>query len=67
METYSRVMENDATLRTPEVAKALQSGQGVWDFEQGLKKSNKWLDTKNARSEMFSLVSEAGRRMGFGE
>jgi hypothetical protein len=65
MQTYERVMEKPADLFEPQVQSALGSGTAVWDFEQQLKKSTGWLDTKNARDEMFSLVSEAGRRLGF--
>jgi hypothetical protein len=65
LETYRRVMEKSGSIFTPEVAKALQAGQGVFDFETALKKSSGWLETKNGRDEMYSSVSELGRMMGF--
>lgn len=65
MQTYERIMEKSGDLFEPKVQAALTAGQPVWEFEQSLKKSGDWLQTKNARDEMFSVVSEAGKRMGF--
>ena len=65
LETYNRVMETEGSLATGDVQRALHAGQPVWEFEQQLKKSDKWLGTKNARDEMFSLASEVGARMGY--
>jgi hypothetical protein len=65
IETYNRVMEKQADLFDPKVQQALTAGTPVWEFEQSLKKSGDWLNTKNAREEMTSVMSEAGRRMGF--
>lgn len=65
MQTFERVMERKASLFDPKVQKALSSGTPVWEFEQELKKSPDWLGTKNGQSDMYSAVSEAGRRMGF--
>lgn len=65
IETYNRVMEKQADLFDPKIQQALTAGTPVWEFEQGLKKSSDWLTTKNAKSELTSVMSEAGRRMGF--
>lgn len=65
LETYQRVMEGPASISTPEVQKALTAGQAVFDFETDLKKSDKWLETKNGQDTMYSTVSELGARMGF--
>ncbi|HKZ20286.1 MAG TPA: transglycosylase SLT domain-containing protein [Acidimicrobiia bacterium] len=65
METYKRVMEQEGDIFNPKVQSALTAGKPPWEFEQELKKSSDWLGTRNARSEMFSIVAEAGRKMGF--
>lgn len=65
LETYRRVMEDDASLFTPDVAKALTAGQPLWEFEQSLKRRPKWMNTKNARAETFEMASEASRLMGY--
>jgi hypothetical protein len=65
LETYRRVMEAPASLSTPEVMRALQAGRPAFDFEVELKKSDKWLQTRNGQDSMFSAVGELGRRMGF--
>lgn len=65
IETYNRVMEGESTVFTPEVSKALQNGQTVWDFEQSLKKSSKWQGTRNAREELFTLGQQLGEMTGF--
>ncbi len=65
LQTYERVMERTGSLETSAVQKALTSGQPVWEFEQEMKKSDEWLTTKNAASEMTSMVSEMGRKLGF--
>lgn len=65
IETYNRVMEKQGDLFDPKIQQALTAGTPVWEFEQSLKKSSDWLTTKNAKSELTSAMSEAGRRMGF--
>lgn len=65
LETYRRVMEKSATINTPDVQRALQAGQPVFDFETALKKSDGWLETKNGQDTVYSAVSELGARMGF--
>lgn len=62
--TYRRVMERDASLFTPEVQKALTQGRNVWEFEQDLKKSSAWLETKNARAELNQAVAGIGEMFG---
>jgi hypothetical protein len=65
METYRRVMERNASLFDAPIQQALTAGQGVWDFEQNLKKSDEWLSTRNGQDTMHSAINEVGRRMGF--
>jgi hypothetical protein len=65
LETYRRVMESQGSLFEPEIQKALTAGQGVWEFEQELKKSPGWLQTKNGQDSIYSTISEMGSRMGF--
>lgn len=65
VETFKRVMEKDVNMFDPKVQQALSAGTPVWDFEQSLKKSSDWLQTKNAKEELTSVMAEAGRRMGF--
>jgi hypothetical protein len=65
LETYRRVMEESATINTPDVQRALVAGQGVFDFETSLKKTDKWLGTKNGRDTMYATISEMGQRMGY--
>lgn len=65
IETYKRIMEKDADLFQPQVQAALTAGQPVWEFEKSLKQSADWRETKNARGEMVSIISEAGRKLGF--
>jgi|CXWL01.1.fsa_nt_gi hypothetical protein len=62
---YERIMERPGDLMNTQVQAALTAGTPVWQFEQDLKKSSGWLQTRNARDEIFSTMSEAGRRLGF--
>lgn len=63
--TYGRVMEKEANLFTPKIQAALTAGKPAWEFEQELKRSDEWLTTRNARQDMYGLLSEAGRRLGY--
>ena len=65
LETYRRTMEQGGSLTTPDVQRSLTNGQTPWEFEQDLKKSDKWLTTKNGQESMHGTISELGRRMGF--
>lgn len=67
IDTYSRVMERDGTLQTPEIQKALSTPTGtpVWEFEKGLKQTSGWLETRNARADMVGAAHKAGQLMGF--
>ena len=49
-----------------DLAKALQDGLSVSDYETSIRKTNRWLGTENARDSLISELSMAGRRMGFG-
>lgn len=65
METYRRVMETSGSLFDPEIQKALTAGQGVWEFEQELKKSPRWLETQNGQQTLESVTADIGRKFGF--
>lgn len=65
IETYNRVMERQGSLKTPEIAKALTAAEDPWTFEQKLKGTEGWRQTKNGRDEMYSAVASLGREMGF--
>lgn len=65
LEVYGRVMEEEGSVFTKDVARAMSNGESVWDFEQRLKSTSKWLETRNAREEMFNLAGEIGQRMGY--
>lgn len=65
VETYQRLMEAQTDVMNPKVQQAMSGGMSVWDFEKSLKQSGEWLNTKNAREELTTTISEVGRRMGF--
>ena len=65
LETYRRTMEQSATVNSTDVQRALTQGQTPFEFEQELKRSDKWLSTKNGQNTMHGTISELGRRMGF--
>ena len=65
LETYRRVMESSGSVFTPQVQQALVAGQGVFEFESDLKKTDGWLGTKNGQDSLHSTISEMGKRMGF--
>lgn len=65
LETSNRVMEKNTDLFDPQVQKALTAGTPVWQFEQLLKQTPAWLDTKNARSDLTTMAGSVGKIMGF--
>lgn len=65
VETYNRVMETQGDLSTPQVQAALTQGKPVWEFEQNLKKSDGWLNTKNARDQLTTQIASVGKLMGY--
>lgn len=65
VETYNRVMETQGNLSTPQVQAALVGGKPVWEFEQNLKKSDGWLNTKNAREQLTTQIGSVGKLMGY--
>jgi hypothetical protein len=69
LETYNRVLEKSGDITTPDVQKALTGTDGqatpVWQFEQDLKRSSAWLDTKNARDSLTTMAGSVGKIMGF--
>ena len=60
LEVSDQVDLEDATIQ-----RALTSGASLGDFRKQLKQDDRWLETKNARTEMNSVVGEIGRRMGY--
>lgn len=65
LQTYSRVMERNADIFNVDVQRALSQGQPVFEFEQTLRSSDQWLETRNATDTLTSMAAEIGRRMGF--
>ncbi len=65
IQTYNRVMEKEGTLFTSEVQAALNGGQDAWSFEQSLKKSAAWRETRNGREDMYNVVGQVGQLMGY--
>ncbi len=65
IETYNRVLEKNGDLFDPKVQSALTNGEPVWSFEQQLKRSSEWMETKNARESMMTAVGNVGRMMGY--
>jgi hypothetical protein len=65
LQTYERVFENKATLRTTEIQQALTGQEQPWQFEQRLKKDPRWLGTQNGQEQMYTTVGAVGRLMGF--
>jgi hypothetical protein len=74
--TYARTMEldpNSIELNDPVLRAALTNPDGkggfaqvgLWDFEQSLRKSDKWKNTKQAQDEMSGVGVGILRRMGF--
>lgn len=65
LETYQRVMEKNGTLFTGQIQAAMSRGQSSMEFEQDLKRSDEWLTTKNAKTELTGLIGAMGSKMGF--
>lgn len=65
IETSNRVMEKATDLFDPQVQKALTAGVPVWQFEQLLKQTPAWLQTKNARSDLTTMAGSVGKMLGF--
>lgn len=65
VEKYKTVMEKEADMFDPQIQSALNAGQPIWEFEQGLKRSSGWLQTKNARDSIGTSIGNLGRLMGF--
>jgi hypothetical protein len=65
LSVYERVMEQRPGLMDPKIQKALTAGQPVWEFEQDLKRSDEWMTTRNGQTEMYGIISDVGRRMGY--
>lgn len=65
IDTYNRVMESNVDLFDPKVQAALTSGAKPWEFEQELKRSDQWRETKNGRDSLYSAASSIGHLMGF--
>lgn len=65
LSTYANTMEKPADLMNAQVQKALTSGTPVYQFEQDLKNSPDWLQTKNAAQDLSTNAASIGRLMGF--
>lgn len=71
IETYNRVLERQGSLQTPEIARALSAygrdpdNNDPWSFEQQLKMSDAYDQTRQGRDEAFSTTAELAGMMGF--
>lgn len=65
IQTYNRVMEREGSVLTPEIQNALQRGVTVNDFITELKQSGAWMETSNAREELFSMADQIASHMGY--
>lgn len=66
MQTYQQLMEvGETDLFQRNVQNALQQGQSLGDFRSSLKKTGKWMETKNAQEEFSSMAGDLGRMFGF--
>lgn len=66
LQTYARVLERPAPdIFNAKIQEALVSGTPTYDFEQRLKASPEWLQTRNAVDSLVPAAAEVGRRMGF--
>lgn len=71
IEVYSRTMERQGSLQTPEIRRALTAmgrdpqNNDPWSFEQQLKLTPAWGETKNGQDAMFSAAADLGQLVGF--
>jgi hypothetical protein len=71
IETYNRVLERQGTLRTPEIARVLAAygrdpdNNDVWSFEQKLKMTDDYDQTRGGEDEAWSQVGELAGALGF--
>lgn len=66
LQTYARVLEQPVPeLSNDQVQRALTSGMPVYQFEQQLRSTPQWLQTKNASETLSSVASEIGKRLGY--
>lgn len=64
IQTYTRMMEREGSLFTPQIQRALQSGMTAWDFEQELRRAPEWMSTQNGQASMDDVVADVGRIFG---
>lgn len=65
IQTYNRVLERQGDIFDPKVQSALQAGKPTWQFEQELKQTPDWLQTKNGEADISSAMGNVGRMMGY--
>jgi hypothetical protein len=65
IQTYNRVLEKNGDIFDPKIQSALTSGKPTWEFEQELKKSPDWLQTKNGQADITTSLGDVGKLMGF--
>jgi hypothetical protein len=71
IEVYNRLMEQQGSLRTPEIANTLSRMNTDPDnnnpaaFEERLMRNPRWADTKNGAEAITSGVAELGSLLGF--
>lgn len=71
IETYNRVLERQGSLQTAEIAKALSAygrdpdNNDPWSFEQKLKMSDAYDQTRQGADDAYSTVGELAGMLGF--
>jgi hypothetical protein len=71
IETYNRVLERQGSLQTSEIARTLAAygrdpdNNDVWSFEQKLKMSDAYDETKQGADDAYSTAAELAGMMGF--
>lgn len=71
IETYNRVLERQGSLQTAEIARALAAygrdpeNNDPWSFEQKLKMTDQYDQTRQGQDDAWSTVGELAGMMGF--
>jgi hypothetical protein len=71
IETYNRVLERQGSLQTPEIVRALSAyghdpdNNDPWSFEQKLKLSDQYDQTRQGADDAWSTTQELAGMMGF--
>lgn len=65
-QTYQSVLElGEPALTDATLSNALSQGMSLGEFRKQLKHDDRWQDTKNAKDEVFGVLSGLGNQMGF--